>query len=158
MIGVFESGKPETAFLAYVVPVLNGNSQRGLHRAGAIAGEQNSSAHVGEDACKSVGQFGGAGVRKVAKNTVLELLRLTDDGLDEPGVTVAQVAGPPRRDCVHVPVAFAVEQEDPLAPRNYGETVPERRVPGVWMPKTCQIKLAVVLGKIFHKAFIFLLA
>ena len=72
MIGVFESCKPETAFLPFVVPVLNGNSQRGLHRAGPIACEQHSSAPVGEEPRKSVSQFGGAGVREVAKNAVLE--------------------------------------------------------------------------------------
>jgi hypothetical protein len=81
---------------------------------------------------------------------VLEFPGLTYDALDEPRVAVAQVAGPPGRDCVHVPVAFAVEKKYPFASRHDRKTVPERRMPRVWVPQTCQINLAIVAGKVFH--------
>ena len=95
-------------------------------------------------------------MRKVAENAVLEFPGLASDGMDEPGVAVAQVAGPPGRDCIHVPVAFEVEQEGPFAPRNYRETVPECRVTGIWVPEACLIKFSVVFADFLHDSFFFL--
>ena len=95
MIGVFESRESKTAALPYVVPVLNGNPQRGLHRARPVACKHDSSAPVGESAYKPVSQFGGTGVGKVAQDAVLEFRGLANDGLDEPRVAVTKVACPP---------------------------------------------------------------
>ncbi len=112
VVAVFERDEAGLAADAAIVPVLNGDFERGFGGAGAVRGEVAMVQAAGGKIGQARGEFHREGMRLVAEDGVLQNACLLANGPDDAGVAVAECDGPPRGDAVECGAAVLVVEVD----------------------------------------------